>query len=178
MRRLRYKVAMSLDGFIAGTKGEYDWIIMDPTIDFAALYQEFDIALMGRKTFEMAQQGPGATLPGMETVVCSRSLRADDFPDVTITADASRTVAGLKAKPGKDIWLFGGAALFRALLDASLVDSIELGVIPIILSQGVPLLPAGKRSPRLRLDQSKAMPSGIVALNYSVDYHARKVRSA
>src|SRR5260221_13269533 len=87
MRRLRYSVAMSLDGFIAGAKGEYDWIIMDPTIDFAALYKEFDTALMGRKTFEMARQGPGATMPGMKTIVCSRTLLARDFPDVTITSD-------------------------------------------------------------------------------------------
>src|SRR5437879_4060807 len=80
MRRLRYSVAMSLDGFIAGAKGEYDWIIMDPTIDFTALFKEFDIALMGRKTFEMAQQGPGATMPGIKTIVCSRTLLARDFP--------------------------------------------------------------------------------------------------
>ena len=177
MRKLRYSVAMSLDGFIAGTKGEYDWIIMDPTIDFAAVYKEFDTALMGRRTFEVARQGPGATIPGMKTIVCSRTLLSKDFPDVTITANAERAVTALKAKPGKDIWLFGGAMLFRALLDARLVDTIEVSVIPILLSQGVPLLPAGKRSPRLRLDESKAMPSGIVALNYSVDYDARKVLS-
>ena len=177
MRKLRYSVAMSLDGFIAGTKGEYDWIIMDPTIDFAAVYKKFDTALMGRRTFEVARQGPGATIPGMKTIVCSRTLLSKDFPDVTIIANAERAVTALKAKPGKDIWLFGGAMLFRALLDARLVDTIEVSGIPILLSQGVPLLPAGKRSPRLRLDESKAMPSGIVALNYSVDYDARKVLS-
>jgi len=167
---------MSLDGFIGDLQAGYDWITTDPAIDFAAIYKEFDIALMGRRTFEMARKGPGATLPGMETVVCSRSLRADNFPDVAITADASGTVAGLKTKPGKDIWLFGGATLFRALLDARLVDTIEVGIMPILLSQGIPLLPAGKRSPRLRLDKSKVMPSGIVALTYGVDYDTTKRR--
>ena len=49
-RRLRYQVAASLDGFIAGPNGEYDWIVMDTAIDFAALYKEFDTAVMGRKT--------------------------------------------------------------------------------------------------------------------------------
>src|SRR5258708_3977060 len=124
---------MSLDGFIAGAKGEYDWIIMDPTIDFTALFKEFDIALMGRKTFEMAQQGPGATMPGIKTSVCSRTLLTRDFPNATITADASVTVAGLKTKPGKDIWLFGGSILFRSLLDTRLVDTIEVSVMPILL---------------------------------------------
>lgn len=51
MRRVRYSVAMNLDGYIAGPNGEYDWIIMDPAIDFAALFAEFDTVLMGRRTF-------------------------------------------------------------------------------------------------------------------------------
>ena len=76
MRQLRYSVAMSLDGFIAGPKGEYDWITMDPTADFTALYKQFDTLLMGRRTYEMACKGPGATIPGMKTIVCSNTLRA------------------------------------------------------------------------------------------------------
>jgi len=71
-RRLRYQVAASLDGFIAGPNGEYDWIVMDPAIDFKALYNEFDTALMGRKTYEMmtAQGGTGA-MPGLDVIVFS-----------------------------------------------------------------------------------------------------------
>ncbi len=52
MRRVRYVVAMSLDGYIAGPNGEADWIIMDPDIDFRALFEQFDTFLMGRRTFE------------------------------------------------------------------------------------------------------------------------------
>ncbi len=117
VRRLRYSVAMSLDGFIAGAGDEYDWIVMDPTVDFTALLNEFDTALMGRRTFEMAQRGPGATMPGMQTIVCSRTLRAADYPDVTVKSEAAEAVRALKASPGKDIWLFGGGTLFRCLLD-------------------------------------------------------------
>jgi dihydrofolate reductase len=168
MRELRYSVAMSLDGFIAGPNGEYDWIITDPTKDFLAFFKDFDTLLMGRRTFEMALQGPGATLPGMKTVVCSRTLQVADYPDLTISADAASSVVALKSRPGKDIWLFGGAALFRCLLDAQLVDRVEVSVMPILLSQGVPLLPAGLRSPRLRLTGSKTSPSGIVGLTYTV----------
>ena len=167
MRRLRYKVAMSLDGFIAGADGEYDWIERDPTIDFSAVYREFDTALMGRRTFEMAQRGPGAALPGMQTVVCSRSLRAEDFADFTVAADAVGAVGSLKAKSGKDIWLFGGAGLFRCLLDAGLVDTIEVAVMPILLSRGIPLLPGGSRSPRLHLADCVKKPGGIVSLTYT-----------
>ena len=61
-RRLRYQVAVSLDGFIAGPNGEYDWIVMDPSIDFGALFKQFDTLVMGRKTYEplVAQGGHGA----------------------------------------------------------------------------------------------------------------------
>ena len=52
-RRLRYGVAVSLDGFIAGPNGEGDWIVIDPSIDFAAMYKEFDTAVMGRKTYDV-----------------------------------------------------------------------------------------------------------------------------
>lgn len=170
MRRLRFSAATSLDGFIAGPKSEYDWIVADPNMDFLSLYQQFDTALMGRRTFEMALQGPGATMPGIQTVVCSRTLRQQDHPDVTIVADAVGITKALKGKPGKDIWLFGGANLFRSLLDARLVDSIELKVMPVLLSQGIPLLPPGQRSPQLRLSKSQTSPADVVSLNYMVDY--------
>src|SRR3989442_7986227 len=99
MRRLRYSVARSLDGFIAGPNGECDWIIMEPTVDFAAFFKEFDTVLMGRRTFEVARQRSGGTMPGMQTIVFSRTLRASDHPGVTIAANAAETVSALKTKP-------------------------------------------------------------------------------
>src|SRR5215207_8464830 len=83
VRRIRYQVAMSLDGYIAGPKGEADWIIMDQEIDFAALFEQFDTFLVGRRTFEaMARAGQGGT-PGTKTFVFSRTLRQQDYPRVT-----------------------------------------------------------------------------------------------
>jgi dihydrofolate reductase len=177
MRRLRYCVAVSLDGFIAGPNGEYDWIIIDPAIDFQSFSLEFDTLLMGRRTFEFAG---GGNTQDMRTIVCSKTLRASDHPNITITDDAAVTVSALKKTAGKDIWLFGGGSLFRSLLDAKLVDTIEVAIIPIALSQGIPLLPAGDRSPPLRLIQSKTLPTGTVSLTYAVQYgsSARKARRA
>ena len=167
-RRVRYSVAMSLDGFIAGPNNEHDWIIMDPSFDFAALFEKFDTLLMGRHTFEAAQQGGGDRMAGMQTIVFSRTLRQKDHPKVTVTSEVAETISALKNKPGKDIWLFGGGSLFRSVLDAGLIDSIEVAVVPVLLSQGVPLVPAGARSPSLRLTESRTLPSGIVLLNYAV----------
>ena len=123
MRRIRYAVAISLDGYIAGPKDEADWIIVDPDIDFSALFKQFDTFLVGRRTFEMmARAGRGQT-PGMKTLVFSRTLRQHDYPGVKVVAEKlEETLDALRAEPGKDIWLFGGGSLFRSLLDAGLVD--------------------------------------------------------
>jgi dihydrofolate reductase len=163
-------VAVSLDGFIAGPNGEYDWIVMDPSIDFGPLFKEFDTAVMGRKTYEVltAQGGHGA-MPGLDVVVFSRTLPAAARRGVRIVNDdPHEIVAALKAKPGRDIWLYGGGTLFRSLLDAGLVDTVEVAVVPVLLGAGVPLLPPGASTKLVLADQKILPVSGIVALSYSV----------
>lgn len=170
MRRLRYNVAVSLDGFIAGPNGESDWILMDPTIDFQALFDQFDTLLMGRKTFEeWLKLGTGGLENGKRIVVVSRTLQKEEYQGTQYTIikdDVVRQVETLKAESGKDIWLFGGGQLFRELLDARLVDTVELALIPIFLSRGVPVLAPGVQSELLHLAESKILKSGIAMLTY------------
>src|SRR5215204_4523559 len=151
MRRVRFSVAMSLDGYIAGPNGEIDWIVIDPDIDFGALMGTFDTVLLGRKTYEaMRQQASGGTMPGMQAYVFSRTLRQTDCEGVIVSDQPAATVADLKSKPGKDIWLFGGGLLFRNLLELGLVDAVEVAVLPVLLGTGVPLLPHPARQATLR----------------------------
>jgi dihydrofolate reductase len=170
MRRLRYQVAVSLDGFIAGPEGEYDWIVMDPAIDFAAMYKEFDTAVMGRKTYEvMTAQGGHGKIPGLEVIVFSRTLPPATYPGVRIVRDDPREIVSkLKMKTGRDVWLFGGGVLFRLLLDAGLVDTVEVAVIPVLLGSGIPLLPPGATTTLILSDHRVLPASGIVALSYSL----------
>jgi dihydrofolate reductase len=172
MRRVRYVVAMSLDGYIAGPNGEVDWIIMDPEIDFQALFEQFDTFLMGRRTFE-GMGGAGGGGQGAQTIVFSSTLRQEDFPNVTIVSENPVDVlADLRSKPGKDIWLFGGGLLFRSFLEARLVDAVEVSVVPVLLGEGIPLLPSKPSSERFRLKLagSRMYKTGIVSLEYAVEY--------
>ena len=171
MRRIRHVVAISLDAYIAGPDGESDWIIMDPEIDFGELFDRFDTILMGRRTFEVATtRGGDGTMPGMKTVVVSRTMDPEDHPSLTIVDDRpEETLARLREEPGKDIWLFGGGTLFRSLLQARLVDTVEVAVIPILLGGGTPLLPTPARPAKLRLVSSRAYKSGIMSLEYAVE---------
>ncbi len=169
MRRVRYSVAMSLDGFIAGPQGEYDWIPMDPDINFAALFKDFDTVLMGRKSYEAAQQHGEGSMPGMAAYVFSRTLRLEDCPDATLSADPASTVKALKQAPGKDLWLFGGGDLFGSLLGLGLVDAVEVAVIPMLLGGGIPMLPAPATRARLQLTRHRHYEkTGIVFLEYAV----------
>ena len=110
--------------------------------------------------------------------VFSRTLRQADYPDVTVVADkAAETVKKLRAQQGKDIWLFGGGSLFRSLLEARLVDTVEVAVIPILLGEGIPMLPPPAQRAKLRLVGNKVYKTGIVSLEYAIEYATTRKRA-
>lgn len=169
MRRIRYSVAISLDGYIADADGGYDWIIMDPDIDFAALTAQFDTLLMGRKTYELTRKQPEGAIPGMASYVISKTLRQADCPDVIVRDDPRKAVSEIRDTDGKDIWLFGGGALFQSLLKLRLVDTVELAVIPVLIGGGLPFLPPPAPLNRLALTKHFVYEkTGTVMLEYDI----------
>jgi dihydrofolate reductase len=134
---------MSLDGYIAGPNGEFDWIKTDPDFDFSALFKQFDTIVAGRGTFEPMAAAGRTSMPGIKTVVVSKTLRSEDYPEVVIVPGIE-ALTDLKASPGKDIWLFGGGKLF------------------------VPLAPNLSKWIHLSLINHKGYSSGAVSLEYAI----------
>ena len=170
MRKICYSCAMSLDGYIAGTGDEFDWITADPDIDFQEISDRFDTYLLGRRTFEVTRGQGFPASPGVRTFVFSSTLRQSDYRNVTIiNHDWKAVVQGLREESGKDIWLFGGGSLFRSLAQEGLVDTVEVAIIPILLGGGVPLVAEPASRIALALTEHRIYErTGTVCLVYEV----------
>jgi dihydrofolate reductase len=166
--KIRYGVAMSLDGYIAGPNGEFDWIPEDTGIDFVAMWAQFDVFLMGRRTWDIARISP-EHFAGKKVFVASRNLRPGANSDITVVPDLTKqALQALRQKATKDIWLFGGSELATTVFNLDEVDGLDLSVIPVLLGAGIPLAPHLEKRAGLRLLEARNYPSGVVQLSYSV----------
>jgi dihydrofolate reductase len=170
VRQLRYSVAASLDGFIAGPRGEFDWIVIDPEIDFAAMYASYSGIVMGRRSYEVMKASEGPSGPAMPTYVYSRTLPEGEREGMTFVREAAPHVRALKeTSGGKPLWLWGGGQLFRELSAAGLVDGVDVAIVPILLGAGIPLYPAaGSRIPLVLRAQRLYAATGTLLLQYDV----------
>jgi dihydrofolate reductase len=169
MRRVRYGVGMSLDGFIADPDDGTTWMTGDPGYDPKPFFASIDTVLVGRRSYEVMLRHGVRSYPGLRMYVFSRTLKATDYPEVTMLGEEGvAAVKALRGGSGKDIWLCGGGELFRSLLAADLVDTVEVGVSPILLGQGRPFLPAPGGTEKLKLTHEQAFPSGLLVLHYDV----------
>jgi len=170
MRKIRYNCAMSLDGFIADANDGFDWIMIDPDIDFEELSSQFDTYLIGRRTFEVVGGGT-PQWAGNRYYIFSNSLNHGEHKDVPVVGEEwVETVRALRSEPGKDIWLFGGGRLFGSLCNEGLVDTVEVSVIPILLGGGVPLVTGLSSQVKLILREHKVYEkTGTALLSYDVD---------
>ncbi|HJR59321.1 MAG TPA: dihydrofolate reductase family protein [Vicinamibacterales bacterium] len=170
MRQLRYSVAASLDGYIAGPGGEFDWIEVDPEIDFAAMYAGFSGLVMGRRSYDVSVATAGVAGPALPTYVYSRSLPEGERDGVTFVRDAVSHVRALKQTgSAKPLWLWGGGDLFRNLVEAGEVDGVDVAIIPILLGGGISLLPPPGPRLRLQLRTQRLYPrTGTLFVEYDV----------
>lgn len=171
MRKIILGLAVSLDGFIEGPNGEYDWCFTDQDYGMTEFLRRIDTLLMGRKTYEVAAaQGEVSPWKGVTTYVFSSTLTSVNGPHTQlVTGDAVSEINAIRSRPGKDIWLFGGARLTASLLEAGLVDELWLSVHPILLGSGKPLFQHMDTRRKLHLLESKTYDTGLVSLKYGFE---------
>ncbi|KAK5659868.1 hypothetical protein OQA88_13331 [Cercophora sp. LCS_1] len=171
MSLIRYNVATTLDGFIASLDGSTSWIMEDATIDFDALYAQFSLFIMGRKTYEvMLKYGnPLAKYTKESVVVFSTTMKADEHPGVTIVScDVVGYVRERKKSAEKDIWVMGGGSLVGLLMEQRLVDVVEAAVMPVVIGEGIKMVGGLGSMKRLKLESVEKLESGILMTKYLV----------
>jgi dihydrofolate reductase len=173
-RKLIYHVAVTLDGFIADADGQFPLGALegDHVTDYlATLKEHYDCVLMGRRTYEVGLAfGVTDPYPYLDSYVFSRSLGKSPNERVKVIAEGGvDLVRSLKASPGKDIYLCGGAELASHLLEAKLVDEIWLKLNPLLFGRGLSLAPLLGGPRALQLIESKRYASGVMLLKYTLD---------
>ena len=183
MRKIIVYIATSADGYIARPDGGIDWLNR-PSVagdyGMGAFMRSVDTILWGRKTYEVALgfQKQGIKGPESEShiqnYVFSRrprlpATRGVEFVTGRIPAFAKR----LRARPGKNIWMMGGAGLIASFLDAGEIDELIIHVIPVLIGAGIPLVAPRHRNVSLVLRSCRRFSDGVVRLHYRV---ARKRR--
>lgn len=171
MRKVVLALAVSLDGFIEGPNGEYDWCFTDQDYGMSDFFSRIDSIFIGRKSYELSLtmgDNPMPGFPKLKEYVFSTTLKEVKPGAVLVTGDIQSEVKKIKKENGKDIWLFGGASLTSSLLKFKLIDEIGLAVHPILLGGGKPLFSDIKERTTLRLVDSKTYPSGLVSLTYTI----------
>jgi len=176
-RRIILDLAVSLDGFIEGKNGEIDWCIMEPEMEFHTFLNEIDTILYGRKSYELWGQFTPDTaddtekelwqlIHSKEKYVFSTTQKKADDNAIFINDNILEEVLQLKNKPGKDIWLYGGANLITTFIKLGLIDEFRLSIHPVVLGEGKPLFTDIKQRLNLKLVKTRTFSSGVVQLIY------------
>jgi dihydrofolate reductase len=168
MRAVVLSVGISLDGYIARPDGGVDFLFIPQDLSMDAFMASVDTAVMGRKTYEAALQMGGAFGgPEMATYVFSRHTAEGERDGVHfVKGPPAKLVERLRKQPGKNLWLMGGGELARAFLAADLVDQLEIGVVPALLGDGIPLFPAGFPERQFELVEHRVYSRGLLVLKY------------
>lgn len=171
MRKVILGLAVSLDGFIEGPNGEYDWCFTDQDYGLSDFFKRIDAIFMGRKSYDLARtMEESNSWKGTLTYVFSNSLKQVEGSEYRlISGDIRKKIQSIKNEPGKDIWLFGGAELTTFFINEQLVDELWLSVHPILLGSGKALFQNIDGRKKLKLTETKAYPSGLVSLIYQPD---------
>ncbi|HJR73747.1 MAG TPA: dihydrofolate reductase family protein [Luteimonas sp.] len=179
MRKLKYHVSASLDGYVLEPQhGVEKWARADDSIRYQEFLHAYGIVLMGRNTYEAhLRAGVADPYPDLMSYVFSRSLRpAANSPVEVIAEDAAAWVRRLKACPGKDLYLHGGARLATSLFAAGLIDEVIVELVPVLQGTGSRrLLSELEGEVALERENGVAYEDGTVRLTYRIRNSANRI---
>jgi dihydrofolate reductase len=135
----------------------------------ASFFAPVDTSILGRKTLDAALKMTGGSLSAfiMPTYVFSRSKPAGERDGLVFVNESPASfIRKLRKRPGKDIWLMGGGELARDFLKEDLIDRLYLGIVPVLLGEGIPLFPGGFPQRDFKLLENKTYSKGLIALTY------------
>jgi dihydrofolate reductase len=166
-RKIILGLGISLDGYIARRDGSVDFLFMPKDYSMGPFFKTVDTCVLGRKTYEDGLKMGGSFDGSMKTYVFSKTLPPGDRNKVTFTNDSpSAIVAEIRKKPGKHVWLMGGGILVRDFLKEDLVDELYIGVVPVLIGEGLPLFPSGFPQREFELTENNTYSRGMIALRY------------
>jgi dihydrofolate reductase len=172
MRKIILGVAVTLDGFIEGPNGEYDWCFTDQDYGMGDYQKKIDAIFYGRKSFEVKLRAPGgldsSPFKAIKSYVFSNTWKKGSNDFELVSGDSLSQVTKIKQLRGRDIWLFGGASLTATLINARLVDELWLSVHPLLLGSGKLLFSGIAGIVQTRLLESKTYDTGLVSLRYAL----------
>lgn len=171
MRQIVLQLAVSLDGYIEGPNGEFDWCFTDQDYGMSEFFRRIDSVFYGRKSYELVLSMESEAPPGfpkLKEYVFSNTMDNVREGAVLVKGNIKTEVEKIKKEKGKDIWLFGGADLISSLMNLQLVDEIILAVHPVILGAGKALFKEIKERTWLTLTDQKTYPNGLVFLTYLI----------
>ncbi|MEO3872045.1 dihydrofolate reductase family protein [Nonomuraea sp. B12E4] len=184
MSKIIYWVHASVDGFIDGPNGEFDWPVMGPELSAYSegLDKGVDTLLFGRPVWEMMvgfwpnaesmsdDAHVAAFAPfwrATPKIVFSRTYPGDEWTSRVVNDDLAEEVTALKTRPdGGDLLLTGGAALAASLTELELIDEYHIAVHPVVLGGGRRLFAAPEQRHKLRLVGSHALDGQVVVSHY------------
>lgn len=196
MRKLILIVHTSLDGFVAGTKGELDGFdASQENLEFVCkITEEADAALFGRISYKLlndfwptAKDRANATkgeiaysswYNNAKKIVVSKTLSGEKINNTEIISDnISDEIIKIKNQPGKSIMIFGSPSVSRIFMQHNLIDSYWIFVNPTIFGEGIPLFTSLPNKIKLKLAAAKQFANGEFALNYLVDKESNSDQS-
>lgn len=165
MRKIILNLAVSLDGFIEGSNGEFDWCFTDQDYGMTDFLKGIDDIFFGRKSYEALLRMDKNPYPDKAKFVFSENPDYIPINAISLKTDPVK-INEIKTVRGNDIWLFGGANLFNKFLDMELVDELQLSVHPLLLGNGTPLFTQRNKIIRFNFVKSRPYSSGLVQLFY------------